>query len=335
MEVEIIMKRLAVWLCLLGCWTQACGQAADRAKVKIGFILATEQEERYQRDKASFMEAAAAMGAEVLLLSCDNDENKQALNVETLISRGVKILVIQPVNSDNAAVFVDKAHQKGVRVVAYDRMINHPGLDFYAGQDSFEVGRLQVKAAIEWLKAKGLKGKAAICSGQQGHSVAEAITKANHEELDKAGVAVAVQQYHDAWGTEQALSTVENALVTYPDIRIILCNNSGMARGAVQAVEKAGKSGQIFITGADADKANVEYIMEGKQQQDVYKDELSLARGAAELACKIAGGQEPAGLTATDYKDAKGIKTILTPVKAIDAANYRSVVVEDGPRYKL
>ncbi|OGH58098.1 MAG: hypothetical protein A3G34_16460 [Candidatus Lindowbacteria bacterium RIFCSPLOWO2_12_FULL_62_27] len=326
---------MAIWLCLIGLAVQGCGKAAEVHKVKIGFILATEQEERYQRDKHSFLETAARMGAEVLFLSCDNDENKQALNVETLISRGVKVLVIQPVNSDNAAVFVDKAHEKGIVVIAYDRMINHPALDFYAGQDSFEVGRVQVKAALEWLKQKGLKGRAILCSGQQGHSVAEAITKANREELQKAGVAVAVQQYHDAWGTEQALSTVENALVTYPDARIVLCNNSGMARGAVQAVEKAGKSGQIFISGADADKANVEYILEGKQQQDVYKDEISLARGAADLAAKVAAGQAPPNLAATDYKDAKGVKTILTPVQAIDASNYKAVVVDAGPKYQM
>ncbi len=333
---KFVLVLMAFAVSLWSCGkSPTAGPAPSSSGPKIGFILGTEQEERYQRDKDSFIKTAQALGAEVLFLSCDNDENKQAVNVETMLSRGIQVLVLQPVNSDNAAVFIDKAHQKGVKVVAYDRMINHPELDFYAGQDSFDVGRLQARAAAAWMKLKKLAGKALVCSGQQGHSVAEAITKANLDELKSAGIPVAVQQYHDAWGTEQALKTVENALVTYPDIRIILCNNSGMARGAVQAVEKAGKSGQIFITGADADKANIEYIVEGKQQQDVYKDEITLAARAAELAVQIAQGQALAASSTTDYKDAKGIKTILTPVKEVTAETYKAVVVDAGPRYPL
>lgn len=316
---------------------QPSGQpAATGAPIKIGFILATEQEERYQRDKQSFLEAAQKLGAEVIFLSCNNEEATQRTNVESVLAQGVNVLVIQPVNSDNAGVFVDQAHAKGVQVIAYDRMINHRDLDFYAGQNSAEVGRLQAEAAVEWMKAHGGLGQALILSGQQGHSVAEAITEANRKALTAAGVTIAAQQYSDAWSTDQALATTENQLVRNPNIKAILANNSGMARGAVQAVEKAGRIGQIFITGADADKSNVEYIIAGKQQQDVYKDEITLAATAAELAVQIARGQTPAPKDpSTTYKDAVAIKTILTPVKPITAENYRAVVVEAGPKYPL
>jgi D-xylose transport system substrate-binding protein len=310
--------------------------AAAPAKIKIGFILGTEQEERYQRDKASFLEAAQKLGAEVVFLSANNDEQTQASNVESLLSQGVNVLVIQPVNSDNAGIFVDKAHAKGIPVIAYDRMINHRDLDFYAGQNSFSVGKAQAEAAIAWMKEHGGLGDAVILSGQQGHSVAEAITRAATEALAAAGVNIVVQQYHDAWGTDQALSTVENALVSNPGIKAILCNNSGMARGAVQAVEKAGKIGQIFITGADADKANIEYIVEGKQQQDVYKDEITLAATAARLAFELASGRVPQTTDApTSYKDAQNVKTVLTPVIPVTLETYKSVVVDAGPKYSL
>lgn len=306
------------------------------AAIKIGFILATEQEERYQRDKKSFLEAAAKLGAEVIFLSCNNEEATQRTNVESVLAQGVSILVLQPVNSDNAGIFVDQAHAKGVQVIAYDRMINHKDLDYYAGQNSAEVGKLQAEAAVAWMQAHGGLGQALILSGQQGHSVAEAITEANRTALAAAGVTVAAQQYHDAWGTDQALATTENQLVVNPNIKAILCNNSGMARGAVQAVEKAGRIGQVFITGADADKANIAYLISGKQQQDVYKDEITLAATAAELAVQLARGQAPAPRDPpTTYKDAVEIRTILTPVKPVTAENYRAVVVESGPRYAL
>ncbi|RMH56260.1 MAG: D-xylose transporter subunit XylF [Candidatus Hydrogenedentota bacterium] len=303
--------------------------------IRIGFILATEQEERYQRDKKAFQEAARAEGAEVIFLSSNNDEATQRANVESLLARNVSVLVVQPVNSDNAGVFVEKAHSKGIPIVAYDRMINHPNLDYYAGQNSAEVGRLQAEAALEWLRKRNESGVALILSGQQGHSVAEEITRANIAVLKAAGVPIAAQQYHDAWGTDQALATAENQLVRNPRINVILCNNSGLARGAVQAVGKAGRSGEVFIAGADADKANIEYLLSGEQQLEIYKDEITLAHTAAKLAAALARGTVPEPTSYTDYKDARHIKTILTPVKPVTRENYREIVVEAGPRYEL
>ncbi len=338
-------KWLALGLVLLA--AAACGKptppapagqapAAAPTALKIGFILATEQEERYQRDKQSFLEAAKRLGAEVIFLSCNNEEATQRTNVESVLAQGINVLVIQPVNSDNAGIFVDQAHAKGIQVVAYDRMINHKDLDYYAGQNSSEVGRLQAEAAVAWMQSHGGPGEALILSGQQGHSVAEAITEANRAALTAAGITIGAQQYHDAWGTDQALATTENQLVVNPNIKAILCNNSGMARGAVQAVEKAGRIGQVFITGADADKANIAFIVSGKQQQDVYKDEITLAATAAELAVQLARGEAPAPKDPpTTYKNAVGIKTILTPVKPVTAENYQAVLVEAGPRYAL
>lgn len=328
----------------LGLLLAACGGSAPpsasapgaAAPVKIGFLLGTEQEERYQRDKAAFLEAAASLGAEVVFLSANNEEGAQAANVEAALAQGVQVLVVQPVNSDNAGVFVEKAHAKGVPVIAYDRMINHRDLDLYAGQNSAEVGRLQAEAAVRWMKSHGGIGPAAILSGQQGHSVAEAITAAARAGLESEGVPIALQQYHDAWGTDQALRTVENALVAHPDLKAVLCNNSGMARGAVQAVEKAGRAGRVFLTGADADRANVEYLVEGKQQQEIYKDEIALAAAAARLAVGLARGERPTpNAPPTTYKDAVNVPTVLTPVREVTAENYRAVVVEAGPRYPL
>lgn len=339
------MRRIALFCALslaiaafVSCGKSPVGNSAGSGapKFKIGFILGTEQEERYQRDKQSFIAAAQALGAEVVFLSCNNDEATQASNVESMLSQGIHALVIQPVNSDNAGVYVDKAHAKGVKVIAYDRMINHKDLDFYAGQNSYAVGTMQAEAAAEWMKSHGGAGKVVVCSGQQGHSVAEAITKANLDALKTAGAKIVSQQYHDAWGTDQALSTVENALVSHPDIKAVLCNNSGMARGAVQAVEKAGKVGQVFVSGADADRANVEYIIEGKQQQDIYKDEITLASTAAKLAVDLASGKPPVSSDPpTTYKDAMNIQTVLTPVKAVTKENYKEVVVLSGPKYPL
>src|SRR3954462_8052354 len=81
---------------------------------KIGFILSTMQEERYQRDKAVFEETVKKLGGQVVFASCNNSEQTQAAEVDNLLSQGVKAIVIQPVNGDTASAFVKQAKQDGV-----------------------------------------------------------------------------------------------------------------------------------------------------------------------------------------------------------------------------
>src|SRR4051794_34425041 len=87
---------------------------------KIGFILSTMQEERYQRDKAVFEATIKKLGGEVVFASCNNNEQTQAAQVDNLLSQGVKALVIQPVNGDTAAGLVKQAKADGVPIVDYD-----------------------------------------------------------------------------------------------------------------------------------------------------------------------------------------------------------------------
>ena len=90
-----------------------------------------------------------------------------------------------------------------------------------------------------------------------------------------------------AWSPEQALKTVEDAIAkTNGNLAAILANNSGMARGAVQAVAAA-KLEHVFIAGADADAANVEYVCEGKQSVEVLKAIRPLAERAAAVAVNL------------------------------------------------
>src|SRR3954451_21266745 len=147
--------------------------AAYAKPVKIGFILSTMQEERYQRDKKVFEETAKKLGAEVVFASCNNSEQTQAAEVDNLLSQGIQALVIQPVNGDTASAFVKQAKSDGVAIVDYDRLIKGAPIDAYITEDSKTVGRLQAEAAV---KATGGKGNFVILMGQAGHSVAAART---------------------------------------------------------------------------------------------------------------------------------------------------------------
>lgn len=314
------MSRLVVCALLFAACKGGSDGAHERepARPRVALLLSTLQEERYQRDREYFEAAASRRGLQPFTLAADNDNARQLSQVEDALSRGAKVLVIQPTDSAAAAAYVPKAHERGAKVVAYDREIQG-GADFYVAHDSHRVGVLQAEAAV---KATSGKGNFVILNGQSGHSVAREIARGYLDVLrplvDAGAIKLVVEKNHDAWSPEQALKTVEDAFAkTKGDVQAILANNSGMARGAVQAAQAAGKA--PFIAGADADAANVNYVCEGKQSVEVLKDVRPLAEKAAEVAAQLAKGEAPAG-----------DKIAAVPVELVTKDNARKVVVASG-----
>jgi D-xylose transport system substrate-binding protein len=294
---------------------------------KVAFLLSTLQEERYQKDRQYFEAAATRLGLSAFTLAADNDNAKQLAQVEDALSRGAKVLVIQPTDSAAAAAYVDKAHEKGAKVVAYDRAVSGAP-DYYVSHDSHQVGVLQAEAAV---KATGGKGNFVLLNGQSGHSVATEIARGYMDVLkplvDKGDVHLVVEKSHDAWSPEQALKTVEDALAkSKGDLSAILANNSGMARGAVQALQAAGK--KAFVAGADADAANVNYVCEGKQSVEVLKEIKPLAEKAAEVAAQLARGEAPKGDPA--HTTPGFVPVAAVPVHLITAENAKQLIVDSG-----
>jgi D-xylose transport system substrate-binding protein len=305
----------------------SCSSSKTPSQPKVAFLLSTLQEERYQKDRQYFEAAATKLGLSPFTLAADNDNAKQLAQVEDALSRGAKVLVIQPTDSAAAAAYVDKAHEKGAKVVAYDRAVSGAP-DYYVSHDSHQVGVLQAEAAV---KATGGKGNFVLLNGQSGHSVATEIARGYMDVLkplvDKGDVHLVVEKSHDAWSPEQALKTVEDALAkSKGELAAILANNSGMARGAVQALQAAGK--KAFVAGADADAANVNYVCEGKQSVEVLKEIKPLAEKAAEVAAQLAHGETPKGDPA--HTTPGFVPVAAVPVHLITAENAKQLIVDSG-----
>ena len=289
------------------------------------FLLSTLQEERYQKDKAYFEEAARKLGLAPFTLAADNDNARQLNEVEDALARGAKVLVIQPTDSAAAGAYVWKAHEDGVQ----GRRL----------RPRHQVGRRRLLRRARQLprrrpagrgrrRATGGKGNFVILNGQSGHSVAMEIARGYYSVLqpliDAGAVTSSSRRATTRGRPSRRCRTVEDAIAkTRGNIAAILANNSGMARGAVQAVQ-AGKLEHVFIAGADADAANVDYVCEGKQSVEVLKEIKPLAEKAAEVAAELVR----TGL-APGRGDGK------TPVAAVavslvDAHNARALVIDSG-----
>jgi len=298
---------------------------------KIGFLLSTLQEERYQKDKKFFEDKAKSLGAKVLFYSSDNSERVQVKKMENLLTKGVDVVVIQPVNSKAASTLVELADEYGVPVIAYDRAIENAKYAYYVTQNSYQVGVLQAKAAAKATKGKG---NFLLLKGQAGHSVANAISQGVKDTLKNyPNIKLVQEKSHDAWSSSLAMATTENALTKYKGkIDAVISNNSGMASGAVSAIAGFDKKllGKIFVAGADADLTAIKNIVKGNQQFEVLKDIKLLAETSAQVAFNVANKKPVTNdIVLLDIGKIK-IKTINTPVFPVKKETFDEIIIGRG-----
>lgn len=314
---------------------------ASAADIKIGFLLKTMQEERYKRDRAAFIERAEALGAEVIFDSANNDELTQLAKFENMLAKGANVIVLQPVNTGTAGSMVSMANSEDVRVVGYDSMLVDGPLDAMVMQDSWAVGRLQGEAMIEWLKERNgeVSGKIALIQGQPGDSNAIAMSSGVLEIVEaNPGIELVTNQAHEGWSTDKAMATAENTLTSNGnDIDAFIANNSGMARGVIAALEAQGlaSSDKVFVAGSDADLANIQYVAQGKQAVEIWKQIRPLAETAAEVAFALASNPDsaPADVLEVDKVINNGyadVPTIVTPITLVNQNNIDDTIIAGG-----
>lgn len=340
------MAKMAKWLFLaivglpvLTFMLLGSAHGTDAKKPKIGFLLKTMQEDRYQTDKSFFTARAESLGADVIFDSAGNNELTQLRQFEKLLDDGVDVIVLQPVNTGTAGSLVRLANDKGVRVVGYDSMLTNGPLDVMVMQDSWAVGKLQSEAMLDWLKQKRgeVKGKVALIMGQPGDSNAEAMSNGVLEAIrSNPGLELIAQRSHLDWSPDEARKTAEYILLKNDNkVDAFIANNSGMASGVMGALEEEGlaDANKVFVAGSDADLRNVRYVAEGKQAVEIWKKIKPLAYRAAEVAVALA--QNPDRKVTDVVKDFRMINngytevpTIVTPVVLVTKNNIDSTVIE-------
>jgi D-xylose transport system substrate-binding protein len=311
------------------------------ADVTVGFLIKTMQEERYQTDRDIFFEEAEKLGAEVIFEAADNNADLQFAKFENMLTKGVDVIVVQPVDPEAASNMVKIAHEEGVRIVAYDMVILNSDLDLFVTPDGWQVGVLQGQEMVKWfMENRGeVKGKVVLLRGTPGCSNIPLFTQGVLDTLaENPGLELVVDQYHLDWSPDLAMATTENALTKYGnDIDAVISNNSGMASGAVRALEAQGLADttKVFVAGSDADLINMRYIVQGKQTMDVFKKIKPLAQRAAQVAVEMAknpnkGIEELFEISRTIDNGYKEVPVIVTPIVAVTKDNIMDTVVADG-----
>lgn len=301
-------------------------------KVKIGFAMDTVKEERWQRDQTAFDAHCKALNVECVITVADNKADKQANDVDNLLTQGVDVLVIAPHDATQAASMVDKAKAQNVPVISYDRLINSDKIDLYISHQVPIIGR----KIAEYALGKVPKGNYLMVYGASTDNNAVIMSKEQLDVLkpatDSKDIVIKASQFITDWKPEEALKMVENALTQNgDDIQAIVVSNDGMAGGVVSALDKRGLTGKVLVTGQDAQKDGLQRIAEGKQTMTIYKPIIPLANAAVEAAIKLAK-KEPLS-DAKPFKNdklGKDVPAILLEVTTVDKDNLMTTVIKDG-----
>ncbi|MGB8646121.1 MAG: extracellular solute-binding protein [Anaerolineae bacterium] len=267
----------------------------------IALLLAAQADDTSRQVKDVFVQAATSVTTTVLVSDAGGDAAKQKAQAADALKQGAQVLVIQPVDQDAAAAYVDAAHKAGAQVIALDRLINTRDLDAYVSFDNFAAGQAQAKEAVRVLTANKAKTpwNFVLLEGRAGDSVAAEITRGYYDVLkgliDKKQVVVTVDQAHSAWSSDQAYKTTQDALTkTSNNIAAVLANSSALARGARLALDQQKLLGKVFVAGSGAEMENIQALCLSQQNLLFVQDDQALASTAAQLAAALARGQSVA-----------------------------------------
>ncbi|HYI33736.1 MAG TPA: substrate-binding domain-containing protein [Glaciibacter sp.] len=304
------------------------GGGGGDEEITIGVAMKTQLQRRWGFDVEAMQQQADKEGVELIVQWANDDADTQAQQVENLLSQGIDALIITPVDDKAAAGSVTQAKTEGIPVVAYDIGVQGVPVDYFVIRDNPKVGVLQAEAAMEF----AAEGNFALVEGDPANDVAQAIHEAHLDTLDGEAPSIVYDQFTKNWDPETALSEAENILSANNDqVAAFLTANDGMATGVVQALRGRNLAGQVFVSGLDADPANLKLIDEGAQTMSVWTQIDEQGRIAVEVATQLAKGEEVEPETEVDNGSENPIPARVAPVVPVTKDNLCEFINEIAP----
>ena len=283
---------LALVLCVAGLMVMSCSKGpSTKGGIKIGLSFSDFATERWPVEQAMLTKLAYDKGAQVISQVANHDEKLQNDQIDNMVLQGVNALIIVAENGDSCATAAAAAHDAGVKVIAYDRLIKTPKIDAYISFDNTEVGRAQARGVL----AVKDKGNFVLLGGSPTDNNAILFRNGQMEILkpliDNGQIKVVADQWVENWEPANALKLMENILTAQNNkIDAVVASNDGTALGALQAMKAQGLAGKVPISGQDATAAGCKSIVEGELTVTVFKDTRKLSPLAIDLAMDMIKG---------------------------------------------
>lgn len=331
----------------------ASTSAAASGSQLVGVAMPTKSLQRWNQDGENMKKALEAKGYQVELQYAENDVNTQVAQIENMITKKVKVLVIASIDGSALTDVLQQAADNGIKVIAYDRLImKSKNVDYYATFDNYKVGTLQGQYLEEKLGLKDGKGpfNIEIFAGSPDDNNAVFFNNGAMDVLkkyiDNGKLVVKSKQTEfakcaiTAWKSENAQSRMDNLLTAnYSDgktkLDAVLSPNDSLAIGIIAALKNIGYNGSDkpfpLLTGQDCDKANVVSLIAGEQSMDIFKDTRTLADKVVGMVDSLLQGKTAeVNDTKTYNNGTKVVPSYLCDPVVVTKDNYKKILIDSG-----
>ncbi len=318
----------------------------------VGIAMPTKSSARWIADGDNLVKSLQALGYETDLQYAEDDIPTQVSQVENMITKGAKVLVIAAIDGTTLADTLQKAADAGIKVFAYDRLIrNSPNVDYYAAFDNFDVGVAQAGSIVDSLDLNNAAGpfNLELFAGSPDDnnagfffngamSILQPFIDSGKLVVQSKEVKFPEQVGTLRWDGAAAQARMDNILATYyADKRVdaVLSPYDGISRGIIASLKQVGyyaadKPGPV-VTGQDAELPSVKSILAGEQTSTVFKDTRLLAAKVAEMVNQFLAGKTVEVNDTTTYDNGvKVVPSYLLPVLSVTKDNVTQALVDTG-----
>jgi putative multiple sugar transport system substrate-binding protein len=336
---------------MFGVMAGAATQVSAQDKGTVGVSMPTKSSARWISDGDSMVKSLAAKGYKADLQYADDDIPNQLAQVENMITKKVKVLVIAAIDGTTLSNALQKAADAGIKVIAYDRLIKgSKNVDYYATFDNFQVGVLQASSIVDKLGLKSGKGpfNIELFGGSPDDNNAfffydgamsvlkpyidngKLVVRSKQLGMDKVGTL--------RWDGAVAQARMDNLLSAfYGNARVdaVLSPYDGLSIGILSSLKGVGygtpKQPIPVVSGQDAEVASVKSMLRGEQSSTVFKDTRELAKVTVNMIDAMASGKQPEINDTKTYNN--GVKIVpsylLKPV-SVDLSNWKPILIDSG-----
>jgi putative multiple sugar transport system substrate-binding protein len=324
--------------------------AADEVKM-VGISMPTKSSARWVADGDNMVKVFEAAGYDTNLQYAEDDIPTQLTQIESMVANGADVLVIAAIDGATLTDVLQKAHDAGILVMAYDRLlVNTDNVDYYSTFDNFQVGVLQASQIVDALDLENAAGPfnielfggspddtnafyfydGAMSILQPFIDSGKLVVGSGQTGMDKVSTL--------RWSGETAQARMDNLLSAYyGDKRLdaVLSPYDGISIGILSSLKGVGygsaEQPMPVVTGQDAEIPSVKSILAGEQYGTIFKDTRELAKVTAEMVeAALSGAEVPINNTTTYTNGVKFVPSYLLVPYSVDATNWRELLIDSG-----
>lgn len=315
---------------LSACGSDSEDKGSDKeASGKIAFLMPDRASTRYEQQDRPLFEAKVkelCSGCDVVYQNADSDPGKQQQQANSAIAQGVKVIVLDAVDTKAAASIVSNAQSQDIPVITYDRPITTKAADYYISFDNEGIGKMISTSLVDKLKADKAEGGVLIVNGSPTDDAAQLIKKGMNAGVAASDYKVLAQYDTPEWNPQKAQDWVSGQVTKFNDKIVgIVAANDGTGGGSIAALKAAGIEPIPPVTGNDAEIAAIQRIVAGDQFNTISKPIKIVAEATAEVAVKFLKGEKPKGKTTLFDTPSE----LFTP-EVVTQDNVKKVIIDSG-----